>query len=69
MGNSCIKKQFHCSKINSDKLSKEYLVLHDKYLSLKKKHIKMETEYKNLIIELKDNFIIIRTSKNKNKIF
>jgi len=72
MGNSCMKKnKIHFSVDNNefDKLSKEHSELQDKYLKLKKQYNNLEKEHTELKESLLDNFVLIKTSTNKKKVF
>lgn len=72
MGNSCMKKnKIVCAIDNTefDKLSKEHIDLQDKYLKLKKKYNNLENEHTELKESLSDNFVLIKTSTNKKKVF
>lgn len=79
MGNICMKNnKVHCSIDNNefDKLSTEHIELQDKYLNLKKnyknlekKHENLVNEHKELVGSLSDNYIFIKTTENKKKVF
>ncbi len=79
------KNKIHCSIDNNefDKLSTEHTELQDKYLKLKKiyknlenehkelekEHKELEKEHKELVESLTDNYVFVKTSENKKKVF